>query len=88
MKKVKKFQLKIVIFTAVKNRCMLHARVFVMKQLNSTQVLSRFAALHRDTMQPIKFSKPRWVGTLKKEGQLYQFSIQANLWVVIRSFSS
>ena len=30
MKIVKKFQLKIVIFTAVKNRCMLHGRVFVM----------------------------------------------------------
>ena len=25
-----KFQLKIVIFTAVKNRCILHGRVFVM----------------------------------------------------------
>ena len=31
MKIVKKFQPKIVIFTAVKNRCMLHGRVFVMK---------------------------------------------------------
>ena len=30
MKKVKKIQMKIVIFTAVKNRCMLHGRVFVM----------------------------------------------------------
>ena len=29
MKKVKKNQLKIVIFTAVKNRCILHGRVFV-----------------------------------------------------------
>ena len=27
---VNKFQLKIVIFTAMKNRCMLHGRVFVM----------------------------------------------------------
>ena len=27
---VKQFQLKIVIFTAVKNRCILHGRVFVM----------------------------------------------------------
>ena len=31
MKIVKKFQLKIVIFTDVKNRCMLHGHVFVMK---------------------------------------------------------
>ena len=31
MKIVKTFQLKIVIFTAVKNRCILHRRVFVMK---------------------------------------------------------
>ena len=30
MKIVKQFQPKIVIFTAVKNRCMLHGRVFVM----------------------------------------------------------
>ena len=30
MKKVKKNQLKIVIFTAVKNCCILHGRVFVM----------------------------------------------------------
>ena len=30
MKIVKKIQMKIVIFTAVKNRCMLHRRVFVM----------------------------------------------------------
>ena len=30
MKIVKTFQMKIVIFTAVNNRCMLHGRVFVM----------------------------------------------------------
>ena len=30
MKILKKIQLKIVIFTAVKNRCILHGRVFVM----------------------------------------------------------
>ena len=30
MKIVNKFQLKIVIFTAVKNRCILNGRVFVM----------------------------------------------------------
>ena len=30
MNKVKQFQLKIVFFTAVKNRCILHGRVFVM----------------------------------------------------------
>ena len=30
MKKVKQFQLKTIIFTAVKNRCVLHGRVFVM----------------------------------------------------------
>ena len=33
MKKVKKFQLKIVIFTAMKNRCILHGCVFVMLYL-------------------------------------------------------
>ena len=31
MKMVKTFRLKIVIFTALNNRCMLHGRVFVMK---------------------------------------------------------
>ena len=30
MKKVKRFRLKIVNFTAMKNRCMLHGRVFKM----------------------------------------------------------
>ena len=30
MKIVKKFQMKIAIFTAMKNRCILHGRVFVM----------------------------------------------------------
>ena len=34
MKIVKTFQLKIVIFTAVKNRCLLHGRVFVMESLD------------------------------------------------------
>ena len=33
MKKDKIFQLKIVIFTPVKNRCMLHGRIFVMLSL-------------------------------------------------------
>ena len=32
MKMVKKFQLKFVILKAVRNRCMLHGRVFVMKE--------------------------------------------------------
>ena len=34
MKIVKKNQLKIGIFTAVKNRCILHGRVFVMRGVN------------------------------------------------------
>ena len=34
MKIVKTFHLKIVIFTAVKIRCMLHGRVFVMAMTN------------------------------------------------------
>ena len=41
MKIVKKNQLKIVIFTAVKNSCILHGRVFVMKQTK----MSRFLVL-------------------------------------------
>ena len=35
MKIVTKFQVKIVIFTDVKNRCMLHGRVFVMYMLSA-----------------------------------------------------
>ena len=38
MKTVKKLQLKIVIFTAMKNRCILHRRVFVMLVLQAVQV--------------------------------------------------
>ena len=41
MKIVTKFQLKIVIFTAVKNRCILHGRVFVMFSF-STMWLSSY----------------------------------------------
>ena len=36
MKMVKKIKMKIVIFTAVKNRCILHGRVFVMEQTGPT----------------------------------------------------
>ena len=38
MKKVKNIPPKIVIFTAVKNRCMLHGRVFVMTSQKRIQV--------------------------------------------------
>ena len=38
MKKMKTFQPKIVIFTAVKNRCMLHWRVFVMELQNKCRL--------------------------------------------------
>ena len=50
MKIVKKNQLKIVIFTAVKNRCMLHGHVFLMKSLEpecpSHTKSSRFLVLY------------------------------------------
>ena len=39
MKIVKKIQLKIVIFTAVKNRCMFHGRVFVMTGTGNYRVI-------------------------------------------------
>ena len=35
MKIVKTFQLKIVIFKASKNRCILHGRVFIMSRLHT-----------------------------------------------------
>ena len=48
MKIVKKFQMKIVIFTAVKNRCILHGRVFVMSIipifLNSNANICHFSS--------------------------------------------
>ena len=39
MKIDKQFQMKIVIFTAVKNRCILHGHVFVMSVFESTALL-------------------------------------------------
>ena len=38
MKIDNKNQLKIVVFTAVQNRCILHGRVFVMKQIMITRL--------------------------------------------------
>ena len=43
MKIVKKFQMKIVIFTPVKNRCMLHGRVFVYVPLCAVVSMSGLA---------------------------------------------
>ena len=51
MKIVNNFQLKIVIFTAVKNRCILHGRVFVMPSTqrkrndNKIRVIDRSCSL-------------------------------------------
>ena len=42
MKIVKQFQPKIVIFTAVKNRSMLHGRVFVMVRSSNSSSLFKF----------------------------------------------
>ena len=42
MKIVKKNQMKIVIFSAVKNRCMLHGRVCVMKEVVGSNPKSIF----------------------------------------------
>ena len=39
MKKVKQNQMKIVIFTHVKNRCLLHGRVCVMSSLDRSFVM-------------------------------------------------
>ena len=44
MKIVKQIQLKIVIFTAVKNRCILHGRLFVM--MSETTDLQRGRSFH------------------------------------------
>ena len=40
MKIVKKIQLKIVIFTAMKNRCILHGRVFVIKTVRNSCLIA------------------------------------------------
>ena len=42
MKIVKKFQLKIIIFTAVKIPCMLHGRVFVMIERTAKTLIGLF----------------------------------------------
>ena len=47
MKIVKKIQLKIIIFTAMKNRCMLHGRVFVMS-FRCVRGIYHFRALHEE----------------------------------------
>ena len=50
MKKVKKNQLKIIIFTPVENRCMLHEHVFVMCDLNfSLNFFQKCLSKHKDT---------------------------------------
>ena len=56
MKLVKTIQLKIVIFTAVKNRCILHGRVFVMSALLLfSKSNHRFHSLSQD----VAFTMPR-----------------------------
>ena len=50
MKIVKIFQPKIVIFTAVKNRCMLHGRVFVMTFRGLCTILGFYVYVN-DTFQ-------------------------------------
>ena len=47
MKIVKKIQLKFVIFTAVKNRCILHGRVFAMGTCNLTGNVKELRTLSR-----------------------------------------
>ena len=52
MKIVKDFQPKIVFFIAVKNRCMLYGRVFVMKWLDlkySFNFVNSISSLHQHT---------------------------------------
>ena len=48
MKIVQKIQLKIVIFTAVKNRCMLHERVCVMIYYNLEAIFIPFLLIFED----------------------------------------
>ena len=52
MKKVKKNQMKIIIFTPVKNRCMLHGHVFVMSHCFW---LLLFHFLQRQGIQQLSF---------------------------------
>ena len=66
MKIVKQFQQKIVILTAVKNRCILHERVLVMSVLESTALLKSeitvcflwlSLTVHSGSLIKIRFSK-------------------------------
>ena len=54
MKISKTFQLKIVIFTAVKNHCILHGRVFVMFIVNSLDSIMPIAAYITDVIHVYK----------------------------------
>ena len=70
MKIVRTFQLKIVIFTAMKNRCILHGCVFVMYfekavvQLSDIKVNGRFVAF--TISLSLVYSIP-WTGVLCSE---------------------
>ena len=54
MKIVNKFQLKIVIFTAVKNRCILHGRVFVVLIFSQSIKYCLIAILISTRVQAVK----------------------------------
>ena len=71
MKKVKIFQLKIVIFAAVKYRCILHGRVFVMRY-NRTP--NNFAVNMKNGM--IEFKK--YISLLSLSS--VNISIKSNFW--------
>ena len=60
MKKVENFQLKIVIFTAMKNRCILHGRVFVLQNLAIVPVFPHPWLLQKSELQ-------HWSQTLTSE---------------------
>ena len=62
MKIVKKNQLKIVIFTAVKNRCMLHGHVFVMTS-SSTSEAPVLKVVNEPCHRKQTFWYPTWSDT-------------------------
>ena len=99
MKIVKKIQPKIVIFTAVKNPCMLHGRVFVMA--SSREHRSLELQTRSDTNKPARLQKhhdnmsvcfiPHYTPLLYSKTGVYRgihyfliFALKHRLWVLVR----
>ena len=63
MKIVNKFQLKIIIFTAVKNHCILHGRVFVMQKYSTRRINHDVVQIFESLQQVFCFMITKGIST-------------------------